>query len=108
MSFGCTVCLALEHASEDSLRALVVEQARQIDRLLGGGYAIPATDALAALAEDTPLPSMPEPPADLLSVLVDLMNAEDIFRRPGRVAAPRLLERLNAAGFHLTPCKENP
>jgi hypothetical protein len=51
MSFGCSVCLALEFASEDSLRALVVYQARQLDGLTNETAVFELAVAKARIAE---------------------------------------------------------
>lgn len=93
--------MALEFASEDSLRALVVYQAQQIDALTGGRYEEPSPDELAVYfaADEEP---EPEQPSDPLSVVESLLGDDDIFRKPPRAAAPRLVERLRDAGWHLT------
>jgi hypothetical protein len=96
----CATCVALEAASDDQLRRLVVWQARQIDRLTGGEYEEPDFDE----GEDEEPAPVQAP--DALTVVEGLLNHEDIFRRPGRVAAPRLVERLALAGITLT--REEP
>lgn len=101
MSFGCTTCMALEFASEDSLRALVVYQAHQIDQLTGGRYEEPSPDELVDYFTDE---AEPEPVAqpDPTFVVEALLGHDDIFRKPPRAAAPRLIERLADAGWTLT------
>lgn len=101
MSFGCTTCMALEFASEDSLRALVVYQAQQIDALTGGRYEAPSPEELVDYFTDDPEPE-PVAPPDVTFVLEALLGHEDIFRKPPRAAAPRLIERLADVGWTLT------
>lgn len=99
----CSTCVALEFASDDQLRALVLFQQKQIDRLTGGSYEPP--DPALLVAADDGVGEM-EPAPDQTFVMESLLGAEDIFRRPPRVAAPRLIERLAQAGLHLTSVEE--
>lgn len=94
----CPDCLALEFASDESLRRLVHYQAVQLDRLTGGTYTEPDFDAW----EDEDDEPAPEHAPDAAFVLEALMGHDDIYRKPPRAAAPRLLERLAEAGFALT------
>lgn len=91
----CSTCLALEFASDEQLRRLTVWQAAQIDRLTGGRYEEPDFDD----EDDAP---EPETPKDAGFVVEALLGHEDIFRKPPRAAAPRLIERLAEAGWYLT------
>lgn len=91
----CPTCLAIAYADDESKDALIAWQAAQIDRLTGGWSVEVAEEAVE-------VPAPPPPPPDVLATLVTLLGHEDIFRRPGRIAAPRLLERLTAAGIHVT------
>lgn len=93
----CAVCAALEFGSDDSLRALVVYQAIQLDRLTGGRYEEPTVDELAVI-----FATEEEDGEDPLPLLLTLMGDESIYRKPPRAAAPRLLELLEAAGWTLT------
>lgn len=93
----CSTCVALEFAPEDQLRALVRYQAEQIHRLTGGRYEPPDPELLVDDDDDEP-----EPAVDASFVVESLLGHEDIFRKPPRVAAPRLIQRLAAAGIHLT------
>lgn len=101
MSFGCPVCLALEFGSEDSLRALIVYQAEQLHRLTGGTYEEPTPDELVAYFAEDDEPE-PAPRCDPTPAVESVLWADDIFRRPPRAAAPRLIERLADAGWVLT------
>lgn len=93
---GPAVCFALHQASESSRDALIVAQAQQLDRLTGG-YQPPA---------EVPVVISEPVPEDVTFTVEALMAADDIFRKPARVAAPRLVERLAAAGITLT--REEP
>ena len=88
---------AVEHASEDQLRALVFWQAKQIHRLTGGIDLEPPD--LDAIDEDE---DPPETPRSTFALVEAALAAEDIFRKPARVAAPRLIERLASEGIYLT------
>lgn len=95
----CATCLALEFAPEDQLRRLVFWQAQQIHRLTGGVYEEPDFDALD---EDFAEEEEVEPAPDAVFVVESLLGHDDIFRKPPRAAAPRLVDRLAAAGLYLT------
>lgn len=92
----CATCTALEFASDDALRALVRWQATQLDRLTGGHYDPPPTELLV----DNPTEQPSEPP--LLPVVELVLSYEDVFRRPPRAAAPRLIQHLADAGWTFT------
>lgn len=93
----CATCVAIEASTDDQLRRLVVWQARQIHRLTGG-YEEPDFDAL-----DAAFPDEPEGPApELLPVLESVLGYDDVYRKPPRVAAPKLLHHLTEAGWTLT------
>lgn len=98
----CATCCALDFASDDQLRALVFWQAQQIHRLTGGQYEPPDPEWLVDDDEE----DEPEPAVDARFVLEALLGAEDVFRKPPRVAAPRIIERLAAAGIYLTTMEE--
>lgn len=98
----CGTCLALEHASDDSLRALVVYQALQLDRLTGGRYEAPTGDELEEMFGPDDEDEDDEPERDPLPTVLSLLGDESIFRKPPRAAAPRLLELLRRAGWTLT------
>lgn len=93
----CSVCIALEYAPDDQLRALVVWQAEQIHRLTGGMDLTPP--------DFTSQPVRVEPsrhaPVGVEAVEAAL-GADGIYRKPPRVAAPLLIERLAEVGLHLT------
>lgn len=103
---GPEVCFALIHAPESQKDALIVYQARQIERLSmqahGLHYIAPDPDDLLDDDEDDWEPEPQHQPPALLALTESLLAAEDIFRKPPRVAGPRLLERLAAAGWHMT------
>ncbi len=84
-------CLA-GSASPDAKDRLIRWQAIQLHRLTGGTYETPDLDD-----EDEPVTSPPS--RDVLSVVESVLWSEDIYRRPPRAAAPRLVERLAAAGL---------
>ena len=79
----------LAYTNEDQLRALVRYQAAQLDRITGG-YEPPPVIEWDEL----------EPPSpDVLAAVESVLSHEDIYRKPPRVAAPRLIERLAHAGL---------
>ena len=92
----CLTCLT----SSDQLARLVIFQQRQIDRLTGGRTqpAVPVEAPVGPVER-------PEPSRTVLARVEAALASEDIYRRPPRVAAPRLIEALARAGITL---KETP
>ena len=96
MSGFCATCLAADNADPENLQALVRYLYVQLDRCRAIDLQVKTGIGPAA----APPPTL-APPPDLLDLLTSALGAEDIFRRPARVAAPRLLARLTDAGFTL-------
>jgi hypothetical protein len=84
----CSICTALEFASRDQLERLVQQQASRL------GLTCPTCEPIAP--SKAPVSSK-----DAASDLEALMAHDDIFRRPPRAAAPRLIERLAELGYTL-------
>lgn len=101
----CEVCLVREFASDEAKDALIAYQARQLDRLSHLAFGIPYLGPVVWESEDEPPDEDDEPPApprSTLFTLEALLGSEDIFRKPARVAAPRLIQGLADAGLYLT------
>jgi len=98
MTIACPYCLATTYGSDDQLRRLVHYQAGQLHRLTGGAYVAP--NEVKVASEIQPSPSQ-ESTVNQVATVERLLGQEDIFRKPPRVAAPRLLARLADAGFTL-------
>lgn len=94
----CEICLALTYGPDDP-KALVVAQAATIDRL---------TQRLVdqATPADMVKPKPQLERTDATAALETALALDDVYRKPARVAAPRLLEHLRCAGWTLT--QENP
>lgn len=96
----CESCLVRSHASSESKDNLIAYYIRTIDRLTGGR------------ADELDLPvSTQEPqrkkcegsvPKDALAALEQALWDPSVFRKPPRVAAPKLVALLEHAGFRLT------
>lgn len=85
----------LAYSTDEQLRSLVCYQAAQIDRLTGGYEPPPVIE----WDED----DEPEPPSpEVVAVVEALLWRDDIYRKPPRVAAPRLLEELADAGLTIS------
>lgn len=99
-----------EFASDEAKDALIAWQSRQLDRLSHLAFGLPYVGPdLEDFAEDDDedVEEEPEPPKrSTIATVESILNHEDIFRRPGRVAAPRLIERLAQAGLYLTTMEE--
>lgn len=105
----CEICLVREFASDESKDALIAHQARQLDRLSHLAHGLPYVGPdLEDFAEDDDEDEfVPEPPKQSTLFTVEaILGMEDVFRKPPRVAAPRLIERLAAAGLYLTTMEE--
>ncbi len=93
----CKVCLAADNADPENLQALVRYLYVQLDRCRAVDLQVKTGIGPA----DAPPPQAVAPPSDLLEVLTSALGSDDIFRKPPRVAAPRLLARLTEAGWTL-------
>ena len=101
----CVSCLARDYGSDEQREALIRYQAQQLDRLTHLAYGIPYTqpdpeDLVWGDDEDDEEPA--PPPRDALTDLETVLWDQDIHRKPPRVAAPRIIERLAEVGWHLT------
>lgn len=98
----CPACLSREYGSEEGKDALVAYLYQQLDRLSSLAYGIPFTRPDAQATPVVEPAAKPEPPRSTLFVLESVLASEDVFRKPPRVAAPRVIDRLAAAGLFLT------
>lgn len=91
----CVTCLTRAYSTDEQKDALIAHQFAQLHRLTGGTYEAPAAEDLVGAVHLPP----PEPQPDVLALVTAALDSDGIFRKPGRVAAPRLLERLATAGL---------
>lgn len=110
----CATCLAIAYGSEESKDRLIAQQAAQIYRLTGGNRDTYEKLVLEVytrwhdepLTFDRPEDKIESDPAAGETVL-SLLGHEDIYRKPPRVAAPKLVSRLAEAGWVLVRQKES-
>lgn len=87
--------LALEFGTVDQLRQLCVYQAEKIHRLTLGrdiGFPAPSAPVVAPVPEASP---------DALAVVERVLGWDNVFRKPPRVAAPRMLAHLSDLGYRI-------
>lgn len=108
----CATCLAIAYGSEESKDRLIARQAAQIDRLTGGNLDTTAKLRAHVLGEGHLAPIQfgrsctdVDPAAE--EALLTLLGHDDIYRKPPRVAAPKLVSRLADAGWVLVRQKES-
>lgn len=81
--------------TDEQKDAYIAYLLQQLDRMTGGGFVAPDP---VSLVEQVPRRKRPGLEPDVVAVVAAAIQSEDVYRKPGRVAAPRLLERLAEAG----------
>lgn len=88
MPLPCPYCHAARHGTDDDLRRLLYHQDVQLARVQVADKYMQVADAPPTVSE-----------AEMLPLVESMLAADDIYRRPPRAAAPRMLARLIEAGF---------
>lgn len=102
----CVTCLAIAYGSEESKDRLIAQQAAQIDRVTGGNPDTTAKLREYVLRSPPTAPTFDAPAPHTLDLaageaVLSLLGHEDIYRKPPRVAAPKLIALLADAGWVL-------
>lgn len=93
----CPACLVRDFAMDEAKDALIRHQFVQLHRLTGGTYEPPAPEELVTQPAAASAPTV-----DPLPVLERILGFEGVYRKPPRVAAPKLLTDLAEAGWTIT------